>query len=162
MVAAGSAFVVAAPTNAYGFIDHPEPGSPLAGFGFLFLTLWLTAILVAVVRAVVLRRKLVRQPIAHGQPGASDTTVLAFDRAITFLDRSVFLSLLFGLLVMLALVHRTLQKVGAAGRMEFAGVAGPWSEALEPFLFALCISASAGFASTLLYLPGVHTGCSKR
>lgn len=144
----------AAVENPYGFIHDPQPGSPIAWFGMLFLLLWLFAILITIVRAGLWRAKLVKRSTDRSlEADPAPAELPAFDRAINFLDRSVYLSLLLGLFVTLALVYRTLIKIGAAGRADFAAVAGPWGEALVPLIFAFCVSLIAGLSSTTLHLP---------
>lgn len=152
--------------NPYGFIDDPAPGSPFAWYAGLCLALWLAASLIAIVRAMLLRKQLVRARAERSgdgrSPPAERSNAKTFDRMLVFLDRTVFLSPIFGVLAALLLVRRTLQKIGAAGQVEFATVAGPWSEAMEPLLFSLGISLLAGLASALLYLPEAHTNRSEQ
>lgn len=161
-MAMSGADAIAAPPNPYGFIDNPVPGSPFAGFAHLFLLLWFAAVVVVIVRAARRRRRLVRHAMEHKRGDRPDkgaaVDARALDRALNFLDRTVLLSLLFGLFATLVLVGRTLLKIGVSGRVDLVTVAGPWSEALQPLLLALCVSLLAGMASTLLYLPEHRIG----
>lgn len=164
MVVLGLAVSAGAQANPYGFDGDLVLAPPLeAWFGFWFLAFWLLAVLIAIVRAGFLRRKQASRAIEVAWTDAMGIAAArSLDRAIRFLDRSVLLVLLAGLFVSLALVRRTLLMIGITGQVELGTVAGPWSEALIPFLFALCISLVAGLAGTLLYRPSGHTGRPER
>lgn len=137
-------------------------GFTLPWYAHLFLLLWLAAVLVTIARAILWRKKLGRRALELERDSQLNAAVVAdaraLDRALNFLDRSVFLSLLFGVLATLVLVRRTLQKIGARGQVEFATVAGPWSEAMGPLLFALWLTPTCTPRSRICLRLGSLSG----